>query len=300
MRVRGFASIGLAAVAALFVSVSSPAAPHLAVAEGLSDATANPDTAVRLDSGFRRLYELNFSGARSEFLAFERMNPNDPLGKAAEAASYLYEQLNAKGVFTSAFFLDDDRFLNGVEGDPASNRNQSFVDADRQARNMAQATLRAHPHDSRGLLVLTLTDGMEADYLALVEKKQLASLHLIRQAEKEASDLLAQDSSAQDAYLALGVANYVIGCMPSYKRAFLWLDGIHGDRQRGIHQLQLTAQNGRYLRPYAKILLALAYEREHQMEQARLLLADLASEFPSNPLYARELALAERPAATAR
>ncbi len=41
------------------------------------------------------------------------------MGKSAEAASYLYEQFNAKGVFTSEFFLNDDKFLRGVNGSPA-------------------------------------------------------------------------------------------------------------------------------------------------------------------------------------
>jgi hypothetical protein len=298
---RDLSRIGIAALSALLTCASVYAVPaRAAAAAGPSDAVANADPSVRLDSGFRRLYELDFRGARSEFLAFEEANPADPLGKAAEAASYLYEQLNEKGVFTSAFFLNDAKFLNGVDGDSASNRNQPFLDANDQARSMAQALLRAHPQDSRGLLVLTLTDGMESEYLGIIQKKQLAGLSVMRHAEKEAADLLAIDPSAQDAYLALGTSNYVIGCLPSYKRAFLWVGGIHGDRVKGIQQLQLTAQSGRYLRPFAKILLALAYEREHQMEQARRLLAELASEFPANPLYARELTLAEHHNGTVR
>jgi len=255
---------------------------------------------ARLDSGFRKLYELNFSGARSEFVSYQQDQPGDPLGKAAEAASYLYEQLNAKGVFTSAFFLNDEKFLNGVDGTAKANRNDRFINANAQAREMARQNLSASPRDARALLVLTLTDGMESDYLAIVEKRQLASLHLVRHAEADAVKLLAVDPSAQDAYLALGVTNYVIGCMPAYKKAFLWFDGIHGDRRRGIHQLELTAANGHYLRPFAKILLALAYERERQADRAKPLFAELAGEFPANPLYARELTLADRAAPDSR
>lgn len=281
------------------LSLSVLALPARAADREVASDAAIASPSPQLDSGFRKLYELNFTGARSEFIAYEQAQPGDPLGKAAEAASYLYEQLNAKGVFTSEFFLDDDKFLNGVDGSAKANRNDRFIQANAQARDMARRSLNDAPQDARAMLVLTLTDGMESDYLAIVEKRQLASLHLIRQAEAEASKLLAIDPSAQDAYLALGVTNYVIGCMPAYKKAFLWFDGIHGDRQRGIHQLELTAVNGHYLRPFAKILLALAYEREHQSERAKPLLAELAREFPANPLFARELALADRPRALA-
>jgi hypothetical protein len=219
------------------------------------------------------------------------MEPSDPLGKAAEAASYLYQEFNEKGVFTSAFFLDDDRFLGGVAGKPSDNRNSAFLQVNGQARQMAQEILKSNARDPHGLLVLTMADGMESDYDALIEKKQLAGLSMMRRAESEATMLLAIDPSAQDAFLALGASNYVIGSLPGYKRFFLKIGGVHGDKERGIQQMQRAAEYGHYLKPFAKILLALGYEREHQPDSARILLAELTAQFPENPLFAHELAL---------
>ena len=274
--------------AAYFIA-ARPAAAENDAAESPGVVAAPP--AGILDAGFHELYQLNFQGARAQFLSYQKAQPQDPLGKAAEAASYLFEQFNAKGVFTSAFFLDDEKLLGGVDGKPSENRNEAFLEANRRAREMAREWLQSNPRDAHGLLVLTLTDGMEADYVALIEKRQFASLSLIRQAESEAKNLLAVDSSAQDAYVALGAGNYILGCLPAYKRAFLWLGGVHGDRARGIQQMQMAAEHGHYLQPYAKILLALALEREHQVDRARVIFSGLASEFPANPIYARELAL---------
>jgi hypothetical protein len=244
-----------------------------------------------LESGFRDLYELDFAGARAKFLDYQQQNPGDPLGKAAEAASYLYEEFNAKGIFTSKFFLNNDKLLNGADGTPAENRNPPFVQSDSEARKMAQRILKSRPHDVRALLALTLADGMESDYDALIVRKQMDSLGPMRQAEREANALLAIDSSQQDAYVALGAADYIIGCLPSYKRAALWFGGIHGDRARGMKEMQRAADHGHYLRPFAQILLALACEREHQSERARELLSELATEFPTNEHFAIELAL---------
>ena len=185
-----------------------------------------------LETGFRHLYELNFTGAREHFLSYQKMKPGDPMGKAAEAASYLYEEFNAKGVFTSEFFLNDKKLLGGVDGKPSANRNDEFVDTNREARDMAKEWLKTRPNDPHGLLVLTITDGMESDYDGIIEKKQLAGLDLMRQAEREANTLLAIDPDAQDAYVALGASNYIIGCMPGFKRAFLWFGGVHGDRTK--------------------------------------------------------------------
>jgi len=54
--------------------------------------------------------------------------------------------------------------------------------------------------------------------------------------------------------------------------------------------LQIAAARGRYLRPFAKILLALVALREKQPELARTQLIELVAEFPQNPLFAKELA----------
>ncbi len=132
---------------------------------------------------------------------------------------------------------------------------------------------------------------MQANYAGLIEKRHLESLKLTKQAETYAKELLEINPNAQDAYLPLGVANYLIGCLPAHKRFFLWFGGVHGDRREGMAQLALAAKYGDYLRLYAKILLALAALREKQPEVTRRLFEELAAEFPNNPLFARELAL---------
>jgi len=244
-----------------------------------------------LSVGFQQLYSLDFEAARKQFTDYEKARPDDPMGKAAEAASYLFEELNAKGVLSSEFFLDDDKLLKGLSGDPDANANPDFVAANDAARQMARDKLQANPTDTNALLVLTITDGMESDYDQIVERKQIPALSLTKQAEQEAHKLLALDPSAKDAYVALGAAHYIIGCLPGYKRAFLWFGGIHGDREKGMDEMKIAASQGGYLKPFAKILLALAYRREHEPAEARQLLTQLNEEFPANPRFAYELSL---------
>jgi hypothetical protein len=59
-----------------------------------------------------------------------------------------------------------------------------------------------------------------------------------------------------------------------------------------MEQISKTVENGRYLRPFAKIMLALAARREKQNTLAQKLLHELTEEFPSNDTYAAEYAKA--------
>jgi hypothetical protein len=57
------------------------------------------------------------------------------------------------------------------------------------------------------------------------------------------------------------------------------------DKDVGIANLKLAADKGRFLVPYARLLLAVAALRD---TTARNLLASLSREFPQNSLYQRD------------
>lgn len=251
---------------------------------------ALPPTNTMLDTGFAEMYELRFSHARRTFHSYMREHPKDPMGNAALAASYLFEEFNKQGVLTSSFFLNNKKLLGGIPN-PHHDANQAdFLRTDQKARDMAEAILKTKPRDPDALFVLTLVNGMQADYDALIAKEDISCLLLLRQTQRTAHLLLAVNPHADDAYLALGAANYIIGCLPGYKRFFLGFAGIHGDRTLGMQQLKLASNKGHYLKPFAKVLLAMAALRERQRTLARSLLAQLHHQFPENTDFANELA----------
>ena len=246
-----------------------------------------------LEAGFHLLYELKPQEARTHFETWQKSHPEDALGSASEAASYLFEECYRQGVLTSEFFLNDKRFLGKIPLKPDPQLRAAFFAADKQAQELAQLRLKTDPDDPNALFAMALSVGMQADYASLIDKQQLDSLKKIREADKYANRLLAIAPDAADAYLGLGTANYVIGSLPGIKKFFLGFAGIHGDKKKGIKQLEIAAEQGHYLRPFAKILLALAALREKKPEVARIQLAGLVAEFPENPLFANELAKLE-------
>jgi tetratricopeptide (TPR) repeat protein len=246
-------------------------------------------SAPEIDAGFRELYELRFSNAREQFAIWKENHPEDPLGDVSIAASYLFEEFYRQSVLSSEFFLNDKRLLGGIEGKPDRDLAMKFNDANRRARDMAPQRSKIDSQDTRALYSLTLATGMDADYLGILERRHLDRLRLIKEAENYAKRLLKLQPDAQDAWLALGAADYIIGSLPARKRFFLIVGGIHGDRKSGVSELRRTAENGHYLKPYAKMLLGLVALRERQDEVAREEFTDLAGEFPENPIFASEL-----------
>ncbi len=254
----------------------------------------------QIENGFNLLYDLKFGEARGQFSEWKRANPADPLGYAAMAASYLFEEFYYQHVLTSEFFLDDRRLLGGIHGKPDQGRKAGFQSENERGKELARNRLNEDPQDANARFVLTITTGMQADFAAILEKRQLESLALIKEAEGYAKRLIALQPDDADAWLSIGAANYIVGCLPAYKRFFLWFGRIHGDKELGMEQLQITAEKGHYLKPFAQIFLALAAMRENREEIARTQLLDLAAHFPENPLFREELAHLEARIARSR
>src|SRR5467141_87456 len=249
-------------------------------------------TVAELSSGFHSLYAQDFSEARQKFDTWESQHPEEPFGQVAIAASYLFEELYRQGVLSSDFFLNEKRFLHGIEGKPDAARMKSFQDALDQARRLAKSRLARNNRDPEALFALTLAAGMESNADMMLKKQHLDALKRLKEANEYAKSLLRERPDANDAYVALGSANYIIGSLSGGKRFMLWFGGIHGDKQLGMAQLEKTIDGGRYLQPFAKILLALAARREKQDVVAQKLLRELSEEYPESSLYATEYAKA--------
>jgi tetratricopeptide (TPR) repeat protein len=246
----------------------------------------------QLSSGFRLLYIQDFPKARAQFETWEKEHPDEPFGQVAIAASYLFEEFYRQGVLTSDFFLNEKRFLNGIDGKPDAVRMKDFDTAIKKARQLATKRLAKDPRDPEALYALTLSAGMESDADLILKKHNMEALRRLKEANAHAKVLLAERPDAKDVYVALGSANYIIGSLSAGFRAMLWFGGIHGDKRLGMQQLEKTVEGGRYLEPFAKIMLALAARREKQNALAQKLLRELTEEFPESPLYPIEYAKA--------
>jgi hypothetical protein len=259
---------------------------------GESDSTPAFTVIPELTDGFHALYAQNFAGAREKFASWEAQHPKEPFGEVAVAASYLFEEFYRRGVLTSDFFLNEKKFLSGIDGKPDAAQMSKFQDALGKTRALANERLKSNPKDPEALFAMTLAAGMESDADMILRKERLDALKLLKQANEYAKLLLQQRPDADDAYVALGSANYIIGSLSGGMRFILTFGGVHGDKKLGMQQLGKSADSGLYLRPFAKIMLALAARREKQNVLAQKLLHELSEEFPSSPLFAAEYAKA--------
>ncbi len=246
--------------------------------------------ATLLDTGYRQMYDLQFDGAHRSFHQWDQTHPDDPMGPISQAAAYLFSEFDRMSILQAEFFVDNDSFLHGRNPDPDPAVKAQFENALARGEALANRVLQRSPNDENALLATVLAIGLRADYLALVEKRYLASLNLLKLGRDVAGKLLAAHPDCYDAYLAIGVENYMLSLKPAPIRWLLRMAGAQTDKDAGLANLRLTAEKGHYLMPYARLLLAVADLRDNNRVQAKRTLAWLAGEYPQNRLYREELA----------
>ena len=244
---------------------------------------------AEIDQAFSRLYNFDFPGAQAILSKRISSHPEDPLGYSVRASAYLFSELDRLSILESQFFSDDSRIIDKkkLKPDPVV-RTQLFRAID-DAQSRAQTILNKNPNEQDALFVMCITSGVLTDYAALIEKKQIGSLALVKKGAAYAQRLLKLNPNYYDAYLTTGMTEYLIGSLPFFVRWFVKVDNISGSKEQGVKTVELVARHGRYLKPFAKILLAVANLREKRPRAAETLLFELARDYPENPLFKKEL-----------
>jgi hypothetical protein len=243
-----------------------------------------------IDRGYRQMYDLNFDEAHKTFAQWEREHPGDPIGPVSNAAAFLFAEFDRLNILHSEFFVVNSMFHRRPKVTPDAAVRQAFDQELDKSAGLSDKILAQMPDDPDALFAKILTLGLRADYEALIEGRDFDAMKVIKNSRATAERLLMIQPNYYDAYLAIGVENYLFSLKPAPVRWMLQAGGAQTDRDRGVEDLRLTAEKGRYLNPYARLLLAVAALRNKDLAQARGILSALAREFPHNRLYAQELA----------
>ena len=152
---------------------------------------AEPDT---IEAAIQRMYDFNFPASHEILSRYIAAHPQDPLPYAFRASAYLFYELDRMSILESDFFLDDNRIAEKkkkLEPDPTVRQN--FLKAVRDTESRTQAALKTNPEDRQALFAMCIAQGASTDYMAFVEKRQIASLSVAKSSNSHAQQLMKLD-----------------------------------------------------------------------------------------------------------
>lgn len=245
-----------------------------------------PDQAI--DRAFDRLYNSDLVSSDRLITAYTQEHPHDALGHAVRASVLLFGEMKRLQLLGDGMFSDES--VKGSRPQPSKVLAKDFWTTSDRAIALAKERLLAAPDDERALLALSMACGSQRDFAAVVEKRLRDSLNYARDAQAAAVRLLKVDATAYDAYMTTGFTDYLLGSLPFFVKWVVKFEDVQATKESGLKKLEVAASKGRYLKPFAQMMLAMFYLKDKRPDDSAKLLAQLHEDFPENPSFRRELA----------
>lgn len=249
-------------------------------------------------AGYEASYNLDYVTARTKFEEIRKRWPQHPAGDLYLAnlvwLEYLYK---LRRLQTSLY--QNESFYAGVENSSEDSEKGDALDpqVDRTfrmlmngAKTKALALVNANKNDADARYYLGAVYGVLAGYEASTARKFFAAMRNGSRSVEQHQQVLKLKPNYYEAYLTVGLYDYVVGNLPFALKAIAALGGVRGNKERGIKQLKQIIENKAENADDARVMLLAIYQQEKQPAEALSLLEGLSQRFTQNFLFKLELA----------
>lgn len=238
---------------------------------------------------FDAFYNLDYDTSSRLFKQIMELMPEHPAGYLYMATQVWVGQLNRTrrlqtGIYSSSSFYSK----SPEKVDPEVDRQfQEYV---QKAIEKAQARLHQNEQDVEARYFLGAAYAILAAYQGTAARQFYAALKNGSRAVSEHRKVIEQDPQFADAYLTVGIYDYIVGSLPLWVKVIAALGGIRGSKERGIQELRQVVEQGKYASDDARVLLIAIYAREGEHQKALDLISELANRYPHNHFFPLEAA----------
>lgn len=234
----------------------------LALAQSTFEITPQIDQLIR--TGQMEMYNCEFSSADRKFDELIKRFPDHPAGYMYRAEVYWWRVLR----------------------DPSNKvLEENFDRYTDMAIAKGEALVRSNPRDFYAQLFLASAYGNRTRFNVLVTRSYYGAMRSGLKAKSYNAAASALKPGYVDCLIGSGSFNYFAGSLPAVIKPFAWMFGAHGDKDKGLKQLEQAAQKGEFGQTEAKTVLLGVYVVEKRTSDYRQLLNNLIEQYPGNHVF---------------
>jgi tetratricopeptide (TPR) repeat protein len=251
-------------------------------------APAPPEDPVAVAIGHLR--NLEYAEARQQLEAWVAEHPGDLRAWNYLAVTILYREMFERGVLEAKVYGQGGEAFQPSKVEVSPGFQQELFRVLDRAQQIAEQRLQKDPQDKEAMYWLGVAHGTRATYHFTLRKEYGPALHEAKDAFDLHQRLLEMDPDYTDAYLIVGVQHYVIGSLSWFWKMLAALGGRHGSRKEGLAEVKRAAEQGRWAREDAQLMLGVLYQREKMLPQALAVFQEMEAASPRNYLLPQEVA----------
>ncbi len=264
----------------------------------VAGAALMPEVIELRRAGNAALYNIDYETARQKFEEIRKLQPQHPAGDIYLATVIWLEHLNKSRRLQTSLYRDESSFYAGAdkareenEGDQVdATVDRAFRDRMAQAKTKALALVARNKNDADAQYFLGSYYGVMAAYEASVARKFYAAMRNGSRGVDAHEKVLKLKPDYYDAYLSVGMYDYITGNLPFMYKALATLAGVRGNKKRGIERLQTIVEKDAATADDARVMLLAIYQNEKRHEDALAILQQLTAKYPASYLLKLETA----------
>ncbi|HEY4490538.1 MAG TPA: hypothetical protein VI958_01010, partial [Acidobacteriota bacterium] len=221
----------------------------LLASSAMASATAlTPELESIRAEGFEALYNMNYEMAKTKFESMTKVDPQHPAGYIYTASTvWLNYLFKLRRLQTSLYNRNDAFFTKKTkELDPAVDKE--FTEIMSKGMRLCEEKLKKDKNDIHAMYYLGIAKGAYAGYETTVRRSFFSSLKNGSAAVDLHRNVLKRDPGFIDAYVSLGMYDYVTGSLPLAVKILAFLGGVRGSKKDGIAKLEKVVREGHYAR----------------------------------------------------
>lgn len=261
-------------------------------------AALTPEVIELRRAGNAALYNIDYETARAKFEEIKKLQPQHPAGDIYLATVIWLEHLNKSRRLQTSLYRDESNFYAGAEKAKEENEgdevepavDRAFRDRMAQAKTKAMALVARNKNDADAQYFLGSYYGVMAAYEASVARKFFAAMRNGSRSVDAHEKVLKLKPDYYDAYLSVGMYDYITGNLPFVYKALATLAGVRGNKKRGIERLQTIIEKDAATADDARVMLLAIYQNEKRFGDALAILQQLNAKYPRSYLLKLETA----------
>ncbi|HEX8183172.1 MAG TPA: hypothetical protein VF747_00425 [Blastocatellia bacterium] len=243
------------------------------------------------NEGNDALYNMDYKTARDRYQRMTQIAPDDPAGYVYLANNLWLETLNASRRLSTSLYAGGSFYSQGSDEDKVDpKRDREFNDLIKQALAKTKARLLVNSSDAEALYYEASALGLRAGYGTTVKRSFARAIGDANDSIQIQKKVIKVDPNYTDAYLSIGLYEYVIDSLPFGWRVLARFAGLKGSKKKGIEHLEAVTQSGKFASDDARVVLIGIYSREGMPERALEMISYLANKYPRNYLFGVERA----------
>ncbi|MDX2039818.1 MAG: tetratricopeptide repeat protein [Acidobacteriota bacterium] len=268
------------------------------VAAPVVNAALTPEVMALRRAGTEAIFNLEYATAKTKFEEMKKLMPQHPIGDINLAMLIWLEHLNKSRRLQTSLYGGDSSFYAGAENAKEDNEgdqvdaavDRAFRDRMAQAKTKALALVARNKNDADAQYFLGAYYGVMAGYEASVARKFFGAMRNGSRSVDAHEKVMKLKPDYYDAYLSVGMYDYIAGNLPFMYKVIATLAGVRGNKQRGIERLEKIVVSETVTADDARVLLVAIYKNEKRFDDALAVLKHLNNKYPASYLLKLETA----------